>query len=140
MLIVLDTNVLISAMLKRTSKPAQILDAVLERKIELAIDERILEEYSAVIQRPRLNIPAEKADAILRFISFSAVWVKTQPLQFNPQLVQDPGDLPFAEVAICSGAEAIVTGNLKHFEFLHELRIEVLLPDAFLKKYLYLSR
>jgi predicted nucleic acid-binding protein len=39
MLIVLDTNVLVSSLLKRNSNPAIILNAVLEGKIRLAIDE-----------------------------------------------------------------------------------------------------
>jgi len=89
MSIVLDTNVLVSAMLKRISKPAQILDAVLEGKIRLVVNEQIFEEYSEVLHRPKLNIPLEKADAILRFIAFSAEWVDTQPVQFNPEFIQD---------------------------------------------------
>lgn len=92
MLIVLDTNVLVSAMLKRISKPAQILDAVLEGKIKLVVNEQIFEEYSVVLHRPKLKIPLEKADAILRFISFSAEWVDTHPVQFNSESIQDPGD------------------------------------------------
>jgi len=88
MLIVLDTNVLVSAMLKRTSKPAQILDAVLAGKIRL-----------------------------------------------NSGRIAGPGDLPFAEAAAGSGAEVLVTGNLKHFSFLAGSRIKVLLPDEFIRNY-----
>lgn len=139
MLIVLDTNVLVSAMLKRISKPAQILDAVLEGKIRLVVNEQIFEEYSEVLHRPKLKIPLEKADAILRFIAFSAEWVDTQPVQFNPEFIQDRGDLPFAEAAICSGAEVIVTGNLKHFGFLQDTRVNVLLPDEFLKSHPHIT-
>lgn len=135
MLIVLDTNVLVSAMLKRAGKPAQILDAVLARKIELAVNEQIFNEYSEVLQRPKLKIPLEKAQAVLRFIAFSAEWVDTQLVQLNPGPIQDPGDLPFVEVALGSGAEVIVTGNLKHFGFLQGSRIKVLLPDEFLKNF-----
>jgi putative PIN family toxin of toxin-antitoxin system len=135
MLIVLDTNVLVSAMLKRMSKPTQILDAVLEGKIKIVVNDRIFEEYSEVLHRPKLKIPLEKANAILRFIAFSAEWVDTQPVQFNRELIQDPGDLPFAEAALCGGAEAIVTGNLKHFGFLQETRVKVFLPDEFIRSY-----
>jgi len=49
--------------------------------------------------------------------------------------VDDPGDLPFADVVFCSGAEIIVTGNIKHFGFLRGSNILVLLPDEFLKNY-----
>jgi putative PIN family toxin of toxin-antitoxin system len=135
MLIVLDTNVFVSAMLKRISKPAQILEAVLEGKFKIVVNEQIFEEYSEVLHRPKLKIPLEKANAILRFIAFSAEWVDTQPVQFNHELIQDLGDLPFAEAAICSGAEVIITGNLKHFGFLQNSSVKVLLPDEFIKSY-----
>jgi len=135
MRIVLDTNVLVSAMLKPMSKPGLILDAVLGGKLILVVNQAIFDEYSEVLSRPRLKIPAEKADAILRFIAFSAQWVDRQPILIHDAKIEDPGDLPFAEAALCSGAEVIVTGNLKHFAFLQNTRISVLLPDEFLQRY-----
>lgn len=136
MLIVLDTNVLVSSMLKHNSKPALILNAILEGKIQIAIDERIFNEYTSVLHRPKLNIPADKADAILHFIAFSALWVQSQqPVEFQRELVNDPGDIPFAEVTICSHAAVLVTGNMKHFSFLGNSRCKVLLPDEFLVQY-----
>jgi uncharacterized protein len=135
MLIVLDTNVLVSSILKHNSKPALIMNAILEGKIQIAIDERIFNEYTNVLHRPKLNIPANKADAILRFIAFSALWVQSQPIEFQRELVNDPGDIPFAEVAICSQAEVLVTGNMKHFSFLEKSSCKVLLPDEFLAQY-----
>jgi putative PIN family toxin of toxin-antitoxin system len=91
MLIVLDTNVLVSSILKHNSKPALIMNAVLEGKIQIAIDERIFNEYTNVLHRPKLNIPADKADAIRRFIAISALWVQSQPVEFQQELVNDPG-------------------------------------------------
>ncbi len=135
MLIVLDTNVLVSSMLKHNSKPALIMNAILESKIQIAIDERIFNEYTEVLHRPKLNIPVDKVDAILRFIAFSALWVLSQPVEFQRELLNDPGDIPFAEVAICSHAEVLVTGNMKHFSFLGNSRCKVLLPDEFLAQY-----
>jgi uncharacterized protein len=135
MLIVLDTNVLVSSMLKHNSKPALIMNAILEGKIQIAIDKRIFNEYTDVLHRPKLNIPADKADAILRFIAFSALWVQSQPVEFQRELVNDPGDIPFAEVAICSHSDVLVTGNMKHFGFLRNTNTKVLLPDEFLAQY-----
>lgn len=135
MLIVLDTNVLVSSLLKRNSNPAIILNAVLDGKIRLAIDERIFEEYTQVLHRPRLNILPAQADATLRFIAYSALWVQSQPMEFQQDLINDPGDLPFAEIAICSHAEVLITGNMKHFAFMGNSGIKVLLPQEFLIDY-----
>ncbi len=135
MLIVLDTNVLVSSMLKHNSKPVRIINAILAGKIQIAIDERIFEEYTEVLHRPRLSLPSEKVDAILRFIAYSALWVQSQTVEFNRELILDPGDLPFGEVAMWSRAEVLITGNMQHFRFLSDTRIKVLLPDEFLKHY-----
>ena len=139
MLIVLDTNVLVSSLLKRNSNPAIILNAVLEGKIRLAIDERIFEEYNQVLHRPRLNILPAQADSTLRFIAYSALWVQSQPVDFQQNLIKDPGDLPFAEIAICSHAEVLITGNMKHFAFMSNSGIKVLLPQEFLADYKHIT-
>ena len=139
MLIVLDTNVLVSSLLKRHSNPAIILNAVLEGKIRLAIDEQIFEEYTQVLHRPRLNILPAQADSTLRFIAYSALWVQSQPIEFQQDLINDPGDLPFAEIAICSHAEVLITGNMKHFAFMRNSGIKVLLPQEFLADYKHIT-
>jgi putative PIN family toxin of toxin-antitoxin system len=135
MLIVLDTNVLVSALLKRESNPAAILNAILENHIELAVDQRIFEEYREFLHRPKLNIRADVADSTLRFIAFSALWVQTHPVEFPQDLINDFGDLPFAEVAVCSSAEALVTGNVKHFTFMSGFNSKVLTQQEFLAEY-----
>jgi uncharacterized protein len=135
MLIVLDTNVIVSSLLKRDSNPAVILNAVLVGKYRIGVDEKIFEEYTLVLHRTRLNIPLFQAESILRFIAFSALWVECQPVEFRQDFIRDPRDLPFAEVAICSHAEALITGNLKHFTFMKNSEIKVLLPKEFLSEY-----
>jgi putative PIN family toxin of toxin-antitoxin system len=135
MLIVLDTNVLVSALLKQPSNPASVLDSVLEGQVRLAVDQRIFEEYTEVLHRPKLNIQPAHADAILRFIAQSALWVEPEPVAFQLDLVLDQDDLPFGEVAVCSRADALVSGNIKHFMFLSEFGIKVLTPQEFLSEY-----
>ncbi len=135
MLIVLDTNVIVSSLLKRNSNPAIILNTALAGNIQLAIDTRIFEEYTEVLHRPRLNIPLSQADSILRFIAYSALWIRCEPVAFQQDLINDPGDLPFAEVAICSHAEVLITGNMKHFAFMPHSGSKVLLPHEFVTEY-----
>ncbi|MCJ7530150.1 MAG: PIN domain-containing protein [Anaerolineales bacterium] len=42
MLIVLDTNILVSALLKRDSYPGRVLDLITSNKVQVALDSRIL--------------------------------------------------------------------------------------------------
>lgn len=133
MLIVLDTNVLVSGLIKRNSKPEQIIDAILTGKIQLVLDERVFEEYHEVLHRPKLSIPTERADAILRFIAFSSLWIDCEPVDFSIHEIVDDGDLPFAELAINKNS-ILITGNIKHFQYLKSFNIQVLSPDEFLRQ------
>ncbi|MDI6769102.1 MAG: hypothetical protein QMD04_05440 [Anaerolineales bacterium] len=45
--------------------------------------------------------------------------------------IPDPADLPFAEVAVAAGVDALVTGNVRHFTFLAEYKVKVLTPAQF---------
>lgn len=135
MLVVLDTNVLVSALLKRNSPPGKILNVILEGKLRIAINEQIISEYNTVLYRPRLKIPPENAEAILRLISQFSLWMDEIPFSISQDPIIDPDDLPFAEVAICSQAEALITGNMKHFKFLQAYPVKVLLPQEFIKEY-----
>jgi putative PIN family toxin of toxin-antitoxin system len=56
MLIVLDTNILVSALLKRNSNPGRILDLIISNQVQVALDSRILKEYVNVLARPRLGV------------------------------------------------------------------------------------
>jgi putative PIN family toxin of toxin-antitoxin system len=134
MQIVLDTNVLVSGLLKRYSKPEQIIDAILMRKIHLVIDERVFKEYQDVLHRPKLNIPKDRADAVLSFIAFSSVWIECTPVNFSQYEIIDEGDIPFAELAINKNV-ILISGNFKHFQYLQRFNIQVLSPDEFSSKH-----
>jgi predicted nucleic acid-binding protein len=45
----------------------------------------------------------------------------------------DAGDIPFAEVAISASVDALVTGNLGHFDLLDKDGVPVLSPSEFLE-------
>lgn len=135
LLIVLDTNVLVSALLKRASKPAQVLDLVLAGRVRLAFDTRILHEYQNVCARPKLHIDSSTAEAVLAFLRVTGLRVDTSVRLPELPGMTDPGDLPFAEVAIAAQADALVTGNTRHFGGLESTRFVVQTPAEFLEYY-----
>ncbi len=109
--VVLDTNVLVSAVLKPDSYPSRLLNLILSGKIIMAYDSRIYSEYKAVLERPKFSFPKHDIQTLLSFIRLEGESVA--PLPMDVQL-PDPKDLPFIEVAAASNA-AIVTGNPRHF-------------------------
>lgn len=112
MKIVLDTNVLVSALLRPQSLPARVLDLILARQVTLALDQRIFVEYQEVLHRPEFAFPSNQVNDLLGFVWRSSERVQTVPL---PIRLPDPDDVMFIEVAVSVLANAVVTGNLKHF-------------------------
>lgn len=131
--IVLDTNVLVSGLMKKSSIPAAVVDMVLEQRIRLALDKRIMEEYIEVTSRPKLHIHEFVRRAALSFIAVYGIYVSPLPLNLPPDQIPDLKDLPFAEAAVSAKANALVTGNARHFMFLNEFEVKVMSPAQFVR-------
>ena len=110
--VVLDTNVLVSALLTPYGPAARVLDAVLAGRLVLVFDDRILREYEEVLGRSRFGFNQQDARVLLDFFRFEGSAVVAPPLKIE---LPDPDDLMFVEVALAGRADAIVTGNKKHF-------------------------
>jgi len=130
MIIVLDTNVLVSGLLSALGPPARILELAVKGQVSLAMDERIWDEYAAVCARPEFGFPQNLVAELLKSLGKEALWVKAEPLADK---LPDPEDLKFLEVAVAAGADAVVTGNKRHFPALRH-STPVLSPAEFMRK------
>jgi uncharacterized protein len=61
--VVLDANVLVSAVLSRTGAPAALLAAAIEAEIELVVCPALLEETARALGRPKLRTRIAPADS-----------------------------------------------------------------------------
>ena len=129
MKIVLDTNVLVSALLKPSSKSAAILRLIINGKLQLAFDTRILAEYREVLQRPRFHFTFRQINPLLDFLEKEGVLAVGVPLSTG---LPDPSDEPFLEVALSAHVEALVTGNKRHYPKAASEGILILSPSEFL--------
>jgi uncharacterized protein len=112
MKIVLDTNVLVSGVPKPHSIPGSILNAILDERITVLVDDRILFEYRDVLERPKFSFPPSYIESVLEFFEHRGDYVTAPPV---PDQMIDSGDIPFFEVAIADVADFLVTGNERHF-------------------------
>jgi len=62
--------------------------------------------------RPKLSFDAEDVRAMLEGIEWIGETVFASPLSVK---LRDPDDLPFLEVAAAARADALVTGNVRHY-------------------------
>jgi len=127
--IVLDTNVLVSAFLNFSGAPAQVLTLVLAGELKLVFDRRILDEYAEVLARPRFGLDSADVTEVLRQLEADGERIATPP---SAVPLPDADDLPFLEVALSGRADALVTGNLRHFP--GNLGVDVLSPRALLQR------
>lgn len=130
MKIVLDTNVLVSGLLTPFGNCGEIVRMLTSDEITLCVDSRILVEYGEALCRPHFNIDPQKAAAVIEYIQASSETHVTSPLAIP---LPDENDNPFMEVALSSGADCLVTGNLKHFPERCRAGITVLAPKDFLE-------
>ncbi len=130
MIVVLDTNVLVSGILKPYSKPAAILRLVADGTIQIAYDVRILSEYRDVLNRPKFNFAKEDIEPFLDQIEQEGLLVSVKPLKVR---LPDPDDEPFLEVALSGRVDALVTGNKRHFRRKEYEEVKILSPAEFLE-------
>jgi len=89
-----------------------LIDALLSRRLTLALDDRIELEYRDVLARPRLGIEAVRREAFLAIVQFQLpVTAPPWPHRAPP----DQDDVMFLEVALQTSDRVVVTGHLRHF-------------------------
>jgi len=124
--IVLDTNVLVSGLLKAHSHAGAIVRLIAGGRIKVVYDARILSEYREVLCRPKFDFDKAEVDALLTLIEAEGILVTTEPL---PAPLPDPDDEPFLEATMATEGAILVTGNKKHFTLPDESQVTILNPS-----------
>lgn len=113
MKVVLDTNVLVSALLNPLGPPARVLQLLRSSEnLTLLTSNPVIQEYREVLPRPRFGIDEMEVDELLSFLDRIGEWMTPPSLEIT---IPDPDDLPFLELAVAGGATALITGNMKDF-------------------------
>ena len=67
--VVLDTNIIVSALLTDQGLPALIFDLALSQQIQLFYSPALMDEYGRVLHRSRFGFPKEKIQGSLLRLS-----------------------------------------------------------------------
>ncbi|HVR27786.1 MAG TPA: putative toxin-antitoxin system toxin component, PIN family [Candidatus Polarisedimenticolia bacterium] len=111
--VVLDTNILVSALLQPQGLPARtFLMTLAGTRAQLCVSGDIYAEYEEVIRRAKFNRTEAAIETALGAIRQNGVWVKPSE---KMHACSDPDDDIFLECAQAARAHYIVTGNRKHF-------------------------
>ncbi|MBE0515731.1 putative toxin-antitoxin system toxin component, PIN family [Sulfurimonas sp.] len=139
MKIVIDTSVWIAALIKKDSKARELLRLVFQTKLYPQMSEALFREYEDVMKRKKIqNLTPlsvleqnELFEAYLSTCKWNEIYYMWRPN------LKDENDNFVVELAVASGAEAIITYNVKDFknaELIFKHRI--ITPEDFIKEML----
>lgn len=111
MQVVIDTNILVSALWSKNGAPARIISMVINGSLVPCYDYRILSEYREVLRRPKFGFSNGEINSLLDWIESSGRSVVADPIE---ESFIDEADKKFYEVAKFCQAK-LITGNIKHF-------------------------
>ena len=129
MKVVIDTNVIVSGLLKPFSPSGEIIRMVADGKIQICYDARILLEYDQVLRREKFGLDLSLVAILMDLIKEMGYCATGSPLKVR---LPDPADEMFLEVACDAQCRILVTGNGKHFPQKACGNIKVLTPMEFL--------
>ncbi len=111
--IVIDTNVLVAALLHPGRTPDVSLSRVLDGTFTVLVDQRVEDEYREVLARRKFKaIPENLRDALIARVLSDAERVAATPYEGE---LTDDDDRAFIEVCLSGHADVLLTGNGKHF-------------------------
>ena len=111
---VIDTNVLVSALITKNPKAAttKVVRLLLDNGFVPMFDADIIAEYEDVLHRSKFPILPEVADALISYIVEHGV--ESSRVNFDEPM-PDEDDRVFYEVTLSKEDSFLVTGNLKHY-------------------------
>lgn len=110
--VVVDTNVLVSALNSSTGNEALLPDAIRLRLLSPCFSNEILEDYKEVLQRPKFGFEIDEIQSLLDLVRERGELIR--PTRIAPTS-PDPDDDKFIACAKSAKAEFLVTGNKRHY-------------------------
>jgi putative PIN family toxin of toxin-antitoxin system len=133
MIVVLDTNLIISALLSPQGTPAKIIDLWEEDKFDVAVSAPLLNELERALGYERIKKYFRETDfkknLFIKHLQETAIFVKPQ---INLEVItDDPDDNRLLECAVTSGSLYIISGDQHLLDLKEYQGIQILSPAGF---------
>ena len=112
---VIDTNVIVSSMLKHNSIPGEILDLVISKTIVPLLNKEIIEEYEDVLKRNKFGFDNVEVDNLIANLKTNSIFLERE--QTLEEFI-DEDDIVFYEIVMSARHTMdafLITGNIKHY-------------------------
>ncbi|GFN21840.1 putative toxin-antitoxin system toxin component, PIN family [Thermanaeromonas sp. C210] len=128
---VLDTNVLVSALLFPGGPPDRVFRAALRGHYELVVSPFIIRELARVLEQ-KFGYTAEEAGAVAGLVESNASTI-VEPTEVPKIIASKKADNEILACALEAGADYLVTGDLKHIYPLQNVgKARIVSPSEFL--------
>jgi putative PIN family toxin of toxin-antitoxin system len=128
--IVVDTNIMVGAIMKPTGASNKILDMWIQGRLTLLVTERILDEYRTILSQKWLK--PDRVRELSRHMSEFAEVV--DPKERVYEIKDDPSDNRFLECAAEGEADYIISSDQHLLALKRFRRTEIVRPTQFLKR------
>jgi putative PIN family toxin of toxin-antitoxin system len=131
--IVIDTNVVVSALRSRHGASYALLHGLGDHRWQLNLSTTLALEYETALKREMknqnrpLSLAEETVDALITVANRTSIQCRYRPV------LPDPSDDFVLELAVESGAAYVVTYNIRDFKGLEHYGISAIRPGEFLR-------
>ncbi len=110
--LVVDTNIIVSGLITTATPPAQILDAVQNKKVVLLVSDEVIVEYLRVLEYSRIRKYKKITDEVIRNLT-SLFVEETKRIEVLSTIKKskDPDDDKFLSLAVEGKADFLITGD-----------------------------
>lgn len=130
MRVVLDTNVVVSALLFRAGRVAWLREAWQKGKVVPVVTRETVEELLRVLEYPKFRLAAEDRQELLGdFLPFAEVAASPEKPVRLP-VCRDPADEIFLRAAAEGKVDALVTGDADLLVLAGQTGFSILAPEA----------
>ena len=132
--IVIDTNIIVSAMLSNKGVAFKLLSLIGKQKFKYVLSVPLVMEYEDVLKRKdsKIILSQEAINNILDRLCYHA-GLRDIFYLWRPFL-NDPKDDLVLELAVESNCNSIITYNLKDFKNINKFGLQAITPKTFLQQ------
>lgn len=134
MRVVIDTNVVLSGLIKPDSVPGHVLRAWRDGSFRFVLSEFLLEEIAVTLARPKIQalVPWPAAQINRFVLELRAFCDVVEPADLDFKYPRDSDDIPVLAALIASGADLLVTGDRDLLALREQYPIET--PAEFVRR------
>ncbi len=133
--IVIDTNVLVSALIQKSYPYYIIYNLFVDKKIQLCVSEELLTEYFEVLNRKKFS----KFQDFIMNAEILLAEIESKSVMFSPtiklKIILDLDDNKILELADSSSADFIITWNTNDFTFSNYKQTQIVTPREYWEKH-----